>query len=93
MPMFCFVSKIILVPLHKVFPHKVTFVYFSWHQYSLPGTPLAVPVIDIDDLWLLLFQYDGYGDYEWIYQDKKGRDLTQSYDKSPFTHRKIQKKQ
>ena len=26
-----------------------------------------------------------------MYMGEKGRDLTQSYDKSPYTHRKIQK--
>ena len=29
--------------------------------------------------------------YRMLLNEKKGRDLTQSYDKSPYTHKKIQK--
>ena len=29
--------------------------------------------------------------HTWVTHREKGRDLTQSYDKSPYTHRKIQK--
>ena len=66
-------------------PCHIHFVVFF--QAPLPGqhdwTPLHSGIQQITVIFSIIYQI--------IDSREKGRDLTQSYDKSPYTHRKIQK--